>query len=57
MGESGSGPCSNEYLIINMRWNSSVKPGKAAPAVLQWFSAVGSLLAGRRMGLKALLQN
>lgn len=27
VGESGSGPCSNEYLIINMRWNSSFKPG------------------------------
>lgn len=27
VGESGSGPCSNEYLIINTRWNSSVKPG------------------------------
>lgn len=55
VGESGSGPCSNEYLIINMRWNSSVKPGKAAPAVLQWFSAAGGLLAGRRTGLNSLL--
>lgn len=47
VGESGSGPCSNEYLIINMRWNSSVKPGKAAPAILQWFSTAGGLLASR----------
>lgn len=57
MGESGSGPCSNEYLIINMRWNSSVKPGKGAPAVLQWFSAAGGLLDSRRTELKSLLQN
>lgn len=57
VGESGSGPCSNEYLIINMRWNSSVKPGKAAPAILQWFSAAGSLLAGRRSGLSPLFPN
>lgn len=57
MGESGSGPCSNEYLIINMRWNSSVKPGKAAPAVLQCFSAVGGLMDSRRTELKSLLQN